>query len=165
MLFRRRTEKRQNPVIAPAIINLTDLLNDKQNTRKIAAHLLPHLMITPITAPVDDPILTTTAAARLLGVAVSTTQLWLESGNYTIMAPQPFVVDDATRDARFAGNPLVTGAPHVRFCAGLPLLDAGRHPLGTVCVLDREPRRLREREFKALGEIAAIAVEERRRRS
>ena len=41
---------------------------------------------------------------------------------------------------------------------------AGGHRLGALCVMDREPRRLREREMRALGELAAIAMEEIRRR-
>jgi len=60
------------------------------------------------------------------------------------------MVEDATRDARFAANPLVTGPLHVRFYAGVPLVDANGQPLGTLCVLDREPRRLRAREIRAL---------------
>jgi excisionase family DNA binding protein len=89
--------------------------------------------------------------------------------NHTIMqregGSQAFVVDDAARDPRFAANPLVTGEPHIRFYAGLPLVDAAGHPLGALCVLDSEPRRLRARELKALEEVAAIAVEELRRRT
>jgi len=85
--------------------------------------------------------------------------------NHTILQRQPFVVDDAERDARFAGNPLVTGAAHVRFYAGVPLADANGHPFGALCVLDSEPRRLRARELKALEELAAIAIDELRRRT
>ncbi|WP_174287011.1 sensor histidine kinase [Sphingomonas bacterium] len=49
-------------------------------------------------------------------------------------------VADATRDARFADNALVTGEPHLRFYAGAPLVDRGGVPLGAVCVLDVRPR-------------------------
>lgn len=84
--------------------------------------------------------------------------------SHAIVQEEPLMVEDATRDARFAANPLVTGPLHVRFYAGVPLVDAGGQPLGTLCVLDREPRRLRAREIKALQELAAIAAEELRRR-
>lgn len=84
--------------------------------------------------------------------------------NRTLLQAEPFVVDDAARDPRFAANPLVTGAPHIRFYAGIALRTAGGQPLGALCVLDREPRRLRERERRALQELAAIAGEELRRR-
>jgi len=85
--------------------------------------------------------------------------------SHAIVQEAPLMVEDASRDARFAANPLVTGPLHVRFYAGVPLVDAGGHALGTLCVLDREPRRLRAREIRALQELAAIAAEELRRRT
>jgi excisionase family DNA binding protein len=84
--------------------------------------------------------------------------------SHAIVQDAPLMVEDASRDARFAANPLVTGPLHVRFYGGVPLVDAEGQPLGTLCVLDREPRRLRAREIKALQELAAIAAEEVRRR-
>lgn len=50
------------------------------------------------------------------------------------------VVGDAWEDGRFAGNPLVTGAPHVRAYLGEPIYDAEGHALGTLCVIDTRPR-------------------------
>ncbi|QNA97911.1 GAF domain-containing protein [Massilia sp. Se16.2.3] len=84
--------------------------------------------------------------------------------NGTILRDEPMVVPDARLDARFAASPLVTGAPYVRFYAGVPLRDAHGYRLGALCVMDHEPRRLREREMRALGELAAIAMDEIRRR-
>ncbi|MDY0975193.1 excisionase family DNA-binding protein [Massilia sp. CFBP9012] len=84
--------------------------------------------------------------------------------SYTIMQDGAFVVEDAGADPRFAANPLVTGAPHIRFYAGYPVRGANGLALGSLCVLDREPRRLRERELRALRELAAIASDEVRRR-
>ncbi|MGI4844555.1 MAG: GAF domain-containing protein [Janthinobacterium lividum] len=83
---------------------------------------------------------------------------------HALASGEPFVVGDAALDARFAANPLVTRAPHVRFYAGVPLEDAQGRRFGTLCVLDREPRRLREREMRALRELAAIASDEIKRR-
>lgn len=85
--------------------------------------------------------------------------------SHALAAGAAFVVGDAGNDPRFAGNPLVTGEPHVRFYAGIPLADAQGRQFGTLCVFDREPRRLREREMRALHELAAIACEEIARRT
>lgn len=85
--------------------------------------------------------------------------------SHTIMQDGAFVVEDAGADPRFAANPLVTGDPHIRFYAGYPVLDAKGYALGSLCVLDSEPRRLRERELRALRELAAIASDEVRRRA
>jgi excisionase family DNA binding protein len=75
------------------------------------------------------------------------------------------VVGDALEDPRFAANPLVTGAPRLRFYAGVALEDAQGRRIGALCVLDREPRRLRGREMQALRELAAIASDEIKRRA
>ncbi|MEF8796682.1 MAG: GAF domain-containing protein [Salinivenus sp.] len=53
---------------------------------------------------------------------------------------QRLVVADATDDERFANNSLVTGDRHIRFYAGSPMTTPDGHVLGTVCVLDTEPR-------------------------
>lgn len=73
------------------------------------------------------------------------------------------VVEDARQDARFADNPLVTGTENVRFYGGVPLLDASGFRLGTLCVLDRQPRQLTHDQVWALTELAALASEEIRR--
>ena len=83
---------------------------------------------------------------------------------YTIEQDGPLVVLDAQLDRRFRESALVRGEPQVRFYAGFPLADRHGHRLGALCVMDREPRRLRERELHALGELAAIAGDEIRRR-
>ena len=84
--------------------------------------------------------------------------------SHTIVQDAPLIVPDASLDARFQHNPLVTGEQHLRFYAGFALVDAHGHRLGALCVMDREPRRLREREMRALGELSALASEEIRRR-
>lgn len=100
-----------------------------------------------------------------IGVDVHETPREVAFCSHAIMEEGLFVVEDARNDPRFAANPLVTGAPYIRFYAGYPVRDAHGLPLGSLCVLDREPRRLRERELRALRELAAIASDELQRRA
>jgi GAF domain-containing protein len=53
---------------------------------------------------------------------------------------EPLIVADTLCDRRFSANPLVVEAPHVRFYAGMPIVDHGGYPLGALCILDSEPR-------------------------
>lgn len=67
-----------------------------------------------------------------------------------------FEVPDATEDQRFANNPLVTGDPHIRFYAGVPLRTQSGARIGTICVIDNCPRTgLSIREQDCLIELAA----------
>lgn len=69
-----------------------------------------------------------------------------------------FEVENALLDPRFRDNPLVTGAPDIRFYAGMPLADSEGHNLGTLCVIDRQPRQLSERQKGALKLLAQQAI-------
>src|SRR5688572_21323414 len=76
------------------------------------------------------------------------------------------IVGDAQEDQRFADNPLVTGAPHVRFYAGIPLRSRDGLVLGTLCALDRKPRELapeQRRLLEALAQQVTAQLELRRR--
>lgn len=78
---------------------------------------------------------------------------------HAILNPtKTMVVPDTHLDERFAENPLVTDAPHLRFYAGAPLLTATGEALGTLCVLDREPGELSEPELHALQALARQAL-------
>ncbi len=68
------------------------------------------------------------------------------------------IVEDAARDPRFADNPLVTDDPHVRFYMGCPLVDHAGFALGTLCVIDREPRTLTAHQQTILRELATAVV-------
>lgn len=79
---------------------------------------------------------------------------------HAILQRAPFIVEDAMQDARFRDNPLVTGAPQIRFYAGYPLVGVNDLALGTLCVIDREPRRLKSRELQGLEDLANMAMRE-----
>jgi signal transduction histidine kinase len=64
------------------------------------------------------------------------------------------VVPDARLDNRFHDNPLVTGDPHLAFYAGVPLVNEDGMSLGTLCVLDSEPKTLSESQLIALNALA-----------
>ncbi len=68
------------------------------------------------------------------------------------------MVEDATRDVRFAENALVTGAPGIRFYAGTPLAMSDGQAIGTLCVIDTEPRTLTDTERKALEVLGRQVV-------
>lgn len=68
------------------------------------------------------------------------------------------VVEDACSDPRFVDNPLVTGEPGIRFYAGAPLIVDGDHCLGTLCVIDRQPRSLSEEQHAALSILRDAVV-------
>lgn len=80
----------------------------------------------------------------------------------TIQGDGLLVVDDLALDARFADNALVTDDPHFRFYAGAPLSLTPELKLGTLCVIDREPRTLSEAERRTLGQLAELACDQLR---
>ena len=68
------------------------------------------------------------------------------------------VVEDSLKDPRFVDNPLVTSGPCVRFYAGAPLVTEDGMALGTLCVIDSEPRQFSEDKIRSLRALARQAV-------
>lgn len=79
---------------------------------------------------------------------------------YAIHETQMLVVEDATKHPIFKGNPLVTGEMGIRFYAGAVLRSADGMPLGTLCIIDMEPRTLDARGRRTLLSLARLAESE-----
>ncbi|QSX78867.1 GAF domain-containing protein [Agrilutibacter solisilvae] len=79
--------------------------------------------------------------------------------NHAIGTPEALLeVADLARDPRFAHFPVVTGPIGARFYAGMPLVTPGGAAIGTVCVIDREPRVLSDDQRGALESLARLTV-------
>lgn len=136
------------------------------------------ILDTPPEPALDD---LTTLAATITGAPISLislidgTRQWFKSRvgmaqaetprdeafcAHTILGKDLLIVPDASADPRFATNRYVTGDPLIRFYAGVPLVTADGHALGTLCVLDRAPRQLTPEQIRALRVLARYAMSE-----
>lgn len=79
---------------------------------------------------------------------------------YAILGTESLVVPDAREDKRFADNPLVLGAPHIRAYAGAPIRTQGGLPLGTLCAIDTRPRAFTAAELRILQDLADLVARE-----
>ena len=93
-----------------------------------------------------------------VGVTLNETSRDISFCAHAIEQPDLFIVSDASRDARFAQNPLVTTDPKVRFYAGAPLVTPDGYALGTLCVIDKVARDLRNDQKQALRILARHVV-------
>ena len=73
---------------------------------------------------------------------------------HAILQYEPLIITDAAHDPRTTDNPLVTGAPYIRFYAGVPLRTDDGHALGTLCVIDTVPRELSPQQLRDLRSLA-----------
>ncbi|MEM9694328.1 MAG: GAF domain-containing protein [Myxococcota bacterium] len=150
---------------------------DNEAARIAALHALELLDTDP-----DERFDRVTRAARtLLGVPMALVSLidsdrqWFKSKcgldadqtgrdvsfcGHVVANNQLLVVPDARLDDRFATNPLVTGPPHVRFYAGHPVWSEDGLPLGTLCVIDVQPRSLGVSGTGTLARLAAMVTQE-----
>jgi hypothetical protein len=79
---------------------------------------------------------------------------------HAVVSRKPLIIPDAFLDNRFADNPLVTGPSRVRFYAGCPLFVSDGSCIGTLCILDTQPRELDQRSIGRLLDLAALATQE-----
>jgi PAS domain S-box-containing protein len=90
-----------------------------------------------------------------LGIHVRETPIDLSFCAHAIRQSELFIVEDATEDSRFRENPFVTGAPGVRFYAGIPLRSPNGCAVGTLCVIDTVRRNLSDTQREALTILGA----------
>lgn len=146
--------------------------NEKERLEKL------HQLNILDTLPEQEFDFITRIACRILGVKISAISLidrdrqWFKSINgleitetsrkvafcaHAILQDKPLIVIDASRDPRFADNPLVLENPKIRFYAGVPLSLARNVKVGTLCVIDSKPMTLSSDQLKDLVDLAKIA--------
>ena len=94
------------------------------------------------------------------GVRATETPRAISFCAYAILGDDALVVADTLEDPRFRDNPLVTGAPFIRFYAGHPLRLMDGSKVGTLCVMDARPRRLGDADLETLRFLAGWAQDE-----
>jgi len=78
---------------------------------------------------------------------------------HAILEPNELMeIEDAHLDNRFKDNPLVTGNPNIVFYAGMPLVDAEGYALGSLCVIDTQPRKLNDSQQRALKTLSKQVI-------
>jgi two-component sensor histidine kinase len=89
-----------------------------------------------------------------VGLGVRETPIETSFCGHALLQEEFMLVPDARLDSRFECNPLVTGAPGLRFYAGALLKTEEGHAIGTLCVLDYQPRALSDQQIHALKRLA-----------
>ncbi|ESA36977.1 ghkl domain protein [Leptolyngbya sp. Heron Island J] len=93
------------------------------------------------------------------GLDISETPRQQAFCGYTILDNAPFVVEDASIDARVNDNPLVLSDPKIRFYAGIPLVSPRGHALGSLCVIDFVPKKLNQSQIDGLKTLASQVMQ------
>jgi GAF domain-containing protein len=100
-----------------------------------------------------------------VGISATETSRDIAFCSTAIQQTEVFVVPDTLQDERFRTNPLVVSEPNIRFYAGAPLINEDGYALGTLCVIDRQPRELvadQETALKALSRLVLMQMDFRR---
>lgn len=156
-------------------MNPTEVLKrEAERLQELDAHAI---LQTPPEAQFDDAA---RLAAQLCGVPISGITLvsadrqWFKALHgdmprdlprnesfcvHTLNETEMLEVEDALLDPRFAGSPLVTSYPMIRFYAGAPLRSRRGLALGSLCVIDQKPRKLSAFQRRGLSTVAAQVSE------
>lgn len=94
------------------------------------------------------------------GLNASETPRDISFCGHAIMGDDVFLIPNAAADERFQDNPLVTNEPHIRFYAGCPLTVSNGSKLGTLCLIDREPRNFDDDDLALLRDLARMVEQE-----
>jgi diguanylate cyclase (GGDEF)-like protein len=94
------------------------------------------------------------------GLAASETPREVSFCGHAILGDDILVVNDAQSDERFHDNPLVCDQPGIRFYAGYPLHSPSAHRVGTLCIVDREPRTITDEEVSLLRDLGQMVEQE-----
>ena len=153
-------------------------LDSASEGRRLAAVRRYDILDTPPDGAFDR---ITALAARLFGTPISIISLvdedriWFKSHHglevaqidrgpglcaSAILQDDPWVLTDAKSDPRSLANPLVAGDFGLRFYAGVPLKTSDGFNLGTLCVIDREPRPITESQLDHLADLASVVMDQ-----
>lgn len=94
------------------------------------------------------------------GLDASETSRDISFCGHAILGEDVFLVPDAALDKRFHDNPLVVNEPHIRFYAGCPLNVQNGSKVGTLCLIDRQPRDFNEEDLTLLRDLTRMAEQE-----
>ncbi len=93
------------------------------------------------------------------GLEVQSTPREVSFCGHAILGEDVLEVPDASRDERFADNPLVIGAPYIRYYLGVPLRSPEGHAIGTLCLIDTRPRTILPGEQAHLATLATLVMQ------
>lgn len=94
-----------------------------------------------------------------VGLDVCETPRDISFCGHAILDTKPLIVTNALFDERFLDNPLVTGEPYIRFYAGAPLIAKTGVILGTLCIVDTQPRDFSENDTQILVKLASDVMQ------
>jgi diguanylate cyclase (GGDEF)-like protein len=94
------------------------------------------------------------------GLSARQTSRGISFCGHAILYETPLIIPDTLKDARFMDNPLVTSDPMIRFYAGCPIKGPDGHCVGTLCLIDRQPRHFDMDQVISLLDLASIVEQE-----